>query len=241
MIFADVSSGRSLLATSSPTKLERPGSAAEAAFSIGSAAAVAGRGEGRGPHRDDLLGVLGLHGLDRVAGIDRPLERIGRDHLDDLGHLHHVEQGGDARHHVLEARGRGRDEGVIGRRQRHDQRGQRLGEVVGIGIALGDQHLGDAGELRRRFGRSLGALAATGDQHVNLGTQLGGRGQRLVGGVLEGLVVVFGNQQRGHQRTPASVLSFEISSATSLTLTPPLRPGGSMVLSTSRCGVRSTP
>ena len=34
MIFADVSSGRSLFATSSPTKLERPGSAAAAAFSI---------------------------------------------------------------------------------------------------------------------------------------------------------------------------------------------------------------
>src|ERR1700729_2585812 len=35
------------------------------------AAAVAGRGKGRGAHRDDLLGVLRLHGLDRVAGIDR--------------------------------------------------------------------------------------------------------------------------------------------------------------------------
>ena len=33
MILAEVSSGRSLLATSSPTKLERPGSAAAAAFS----------------------------------------------------------------------------------------------------------------------------------------------------------------------------------------------------------------
>ena len=35
MIFADVSSGRSLFATSSPTKLERPGSAAAVAFSTG--------------------------------------------------------------------------------------------------------------------------------------------------------------------------------------------------------------
>lgn len=33
MIFAEVSSGRSLLATSSPTKLDRAGSAAAAAFS----------------------------------------------------------------------------------------------------------------------------------------------------------------------------------------------------------------
>src|SRR5882762_1772819 len=40
------------------------------------AAADAGGREGRGPHRDDLLGVLGFHGLDRIAGIDRPLEGI---------------------------------------------------------------------------------------------------------------------------------------------------------------------
>src|SRR3979490_3444706 len=39
-------------------------------------AAFTGRGKGRGPHRDDLLGVLRLHGLDRVAGIDRALEGI---------------------------------------------------------------------------------------------------------------------------------------------------------------------
>ncbi len=61
-----------------------------------------------------------------------PLERVGRNHLDDLGHLHHVEKCCDARHHVLEARGRGRDEGVIAGSQCHDQRGQRLGEVVRI-------------------------------------------------------------------------------------------------------------
>src|SRR5262249_31982770 len=67
------------------------------------------------------------------------------------------------------------------------------------------------------------------------------RGQRLVGGILQRRVVMFSNQQRGHQRTPASVLSFATSSATSLTLTPPLRPGGSAVFKTSRCGVRSTP
>src|SRR6187401_633023 len=54
--------------------------------------ALAGRLEGRGAHRDDLLGVLRLHGLDRVAGIDRPVERVGRHHLDDVGDLHHVEQ-----------------------------------------------------------------------------------------------------------------------------------------------------
>src|SRR5665647_3952072 len=76
---------------------------------------------------------------------------------------------------------------------------------------------------------------------MNLGAKRGGGGQRLVGGILQQGVVVFGNQQRGHQITPASFLSFETSSATSLTLTPALRPPGSVVLMISRCGVRSTP
>ena len=241
MILADVSSGRSLLRhlladEAGEARIGRSGGVLDRR-----AAAFAGRRKGRGAHRDDLLGILRLHGLDGVAGIDRPLEGVGGDHLDDLGHLHDVEQRGDARHHVLEARGRGRDERVIGRRQRHDQRSQRLGEVVGVSFALGDQHLLDAGEPGRGLGRRLGALAAAGDQHMHVAAQLGRGGQRLVGGVLQGVVVVFGNQQRRHQSTPASVLSFDTSSATSFTLTPPLRPGGSDVLRISRCGVRSTP
>ena len=182
MILAEVSSGRSLLATSSPTKLERPGSAADGGVLDRSAAAVAGRGEGRGPHRDDLLGVLRLHGLDRVAGIDRPLERIGRNHLDDFGDLHHVEQRRDARHHVLEARGRGRDERVIARRQRHDQRGQRLGEIVRIGRAFGEQHLRDALQVSPRLRPPPLAPSAAGDEHMDRGAEFGSRGQRLVGG-----------------------------------------------------------
>ena len=203
MIFAEVSSGRSLFATSSPTKVDRPGSAADATFSTGAAPSPAARRlEGRGAHRDHLLGVLRLHGLDRVAGIDRPLEGVGRDHLDDLGDLHDVEQGCDARHHVLEARGRGRDDGVIGRRQRHDQRGERLGKIVLVGRAFGDQHLLHAGELGGGFGRGLGALAAAGDQHMHVAAELGRCGQRLVGDVLQGFVVVFGNQQRRHLREP---------------------------------------
>src|SRR6185295_16935791 len=75
MILAEVSSGRSDLESSSPTKLEMPGSAA----------AVRRRLEGRGAHRDDFLFVLRLHGLDCIAGIDRPLERVGRHHLGDVG------------------------------------------------------------------------------------------------------------------------------------------------------------
>src|SRR5215475_6860103 len=77
---------------------------------------------------------------------------------------------------------------------------------------------------------------------MHIGAELFGSRQRLVGDVLQGFVVVFGNQQRRHlQRTPASFFSLDTRSATSLTLTPPLRPGGSDVFSTSRCGETSTP
>src|SRR5438045_802238 len=117
MIFAEVSSGRSLFATSSPTKDERPGSAAAAAFSTGA------------------LPLL------------------------------------------------------------------------------------DASELGGGIGGSLGA-GTTCDQHMHVAAELAGGGQRLVGGVLEVTCFVFGNQQRSHQRTPASVFSLETSSATSFTLTP---------------------
>jgi hypothetical protein len=58
MIFADVSSGRSLFATSSPTKLERPGSAAEAAFSTAALPPSPAAAKVEVRYRDDLLGVL---------------------------------------------------------------------------------------------------------------------------------------------------------------------------------------
>src|SRR5882762_3540528 len=110
-----------------------------------------------------------------------------------------------------------------------------------IGRAFGEQNFCNAFQLRGSFGRGLGAFAAAGDENVDLGAKFGRGRQRLVGGVLQRRMVVFGNQQRGHHKTPASFLSFDTSSATSLTLTPPLRPGGSEVLRISRCAVRSTP
>ena len=55
------------------------------------ATALTSRGECRGPHGDDLLGVLGFHRLDGIAGVDRPLEGVRRNHLDDFRHLHDVQ------------------------------------------------------------------------------------------------------------------------------------------------------
>ncbi len=239
MIFAEVSSGRSDLDSSSPTKPERPGSAAAATGSIGAAeAALAGRLERRGAHGDDPLVFGRAHGLDGVAGIDRPLERVGRHHFDDVGNLHDVEQRRDPRHDVLSGRGRRRHDGFVRRSERHDQRRGRLGQHVLVSGRVREQDLGHAVELRRGLGDRLAVM--TGDQNVHLGAERLGRGQRLGGRVLERVIVVLGEQKRRHQTAPAS-LSFSTSSATLLTLTPALRTGGSAVLITSSRGLMSTP
>ena len=65
------------------------------------------RREGGPAHCDDLDRILRLNRLQRVAGIDRPHEGIGRNDRADVGNLHHVEQCRDPRHQIL-ARGRRR-------------------------------------------------------------------------------------------------------------------------------------
>ena len=170
MILAEVSSGRSLSDSRFSTKVERPGLAAAPTRLDRSRAAFASRLEGGRAHRDHLLGVARLHRLDGVAGIDRPLERVGRDDLDDLGDLHHVEQGGDARHDVLAGGGRRRDDRVVAVGHADDQRGKRFGQPVFQFVGLGQQHLGHACQLGGGVGRGLGALA--GDQHMHVGADL---------------------------------------------------------------------
>src|SRR5262249_56778085 len=99
--------------------------------------------------------------------------------------------------------------------------------------------LGHAGELGGGFRDAAAALAR--DQHMHVATQRLGGGQRLVGRVLERLVVVLGEKERGHQINPISFLSLSTSSPTDFTLTPALRPGGSVVLRISIRGATSTP
>jgi hypothetical protein len=94
MILAAVSSGRSSLAISLPTKL------LQAAGRDGvddldrrrcrrwpPPASKAG-----GAHGDDLDRVAALHGGHRVAGVDRALEGVGVDDLGGVADLRHVEQ-----------------------------------------------------------------------------------------------------------------------------------------------------
>jgi hypothetical protein len=160
--------------------------------------ALAGRLEGRGADGDDLFRILRLHGLDRVAGIDRPLERVWPEHLAHVRHLHHVEQRRHARHDVL-AVGRGRrNDCVIGARERDDQRRERLGKRMLVRRAVGEQHFRHGVELCRGVRDRLGVLA--GDQNVHLAAHRLRGGERLVGRILQRLVVVLGDEERGHRR-----------------------------------------
>ena len=94
MILAAVSSGRSLLAISLPTKLLLPLSAVAAAVSNGGAATGGGCGvKAGGAHGDDLDAVAALHGGNGVAGVDGALEGVGAHDLGDVADLRDVELG----------------------------------------------------------------------------------------------------------------------------------------------------
>ena len=75
-ILAEASSGRSDACTLSSTEAETAGSADRVNGLDRARSLLAGGGEARAADGDDLLRVRRLHRLDRVAGIDRPLERI---------------------------------------------------------------------------------------------------------------------------------------------------------------------
>ena len=123
--------------------------------------------------------------------------------------------------------------------QRHNQCCGRFGKPVAIGVIVGEKNLGHALQ-RRRFGRCRIAAGAC-DQHGHRAKRFH-RSQgfgNLIGCKLAFIHVC--QKKNGHQITPASSLSFAISSATEATLTPALRPTGSTVFRTARRGVTSTP
>ena len=139
--------------------------------------------------------------------------------------------------------GRGRDQRVVGAGERDDQRGERLGEPVLQRVGLREQHLRDAGELRR-LRRDAGAPLA-GDQHMHVAAELCRRGDGLRRRLVQARIVVLGENQASSsifpQNTPASVFSLSSSSATEATFTPACRFGGSRVSTISSRGVVSTP
>ncbi len=245
MILAEVSSGRSFLAISAPTNVALPGSATGVhRLDRGRAAGRRRRIEAGRAHGDDLHRVEALHRGDGVAGVDRPLEGVGRDHLGDVGDLADVELGGDARRDVL-ARGRRREQDVaVAAGEREHLRGDVLGEAVREHLGVGVQHLGDAADRRsrrrrRRPSRSRRSGRATAPPIWRR------RGDGVEGRRANAGVVVLGDDEgldaRPCQITFASVLSLATSVATSATLTPAPRFGGSLTLSVFRCDLTSTP
>ncbi len=236
-----VSSGRSDFDSSARRNSESPaGRGRRHRLDRGRTARRRPRRKGRPAHRDDLDRIPGLHRLERVAGIDRPHEGIGRDDRADVRNLHHVEEGRDPRHQILARGRRRRQEMRIFRGELDQQRRHILGEPVIIGRVVGEQHLSDPGDLRRRLGH--GTAIRAGHQHIDLraGDLLGG-GDRVQGRGLQHPIVVFGDDKSRHQITRASVLSMFTSSSTEPTLRPPWRFAGSSTLRTTRCGVTSMP
>ena len=127
----------------------------------------------------------------------------------------------------------------VGRRQLQQQGGDVLGQPVGIGRVVAQQHLGDAGNLGTRLGRRLGVLS--GHQQMNLTADLAGGGDGVERGRLDRRVVVLGQQQDRHQITFASLRSLSTSSLTLFTFTPDLRLAGSTTFRVLTRGATSTP
>ena len=137
-----------------------------------------------------------LDRLQRIAGVDRPDEGVGRDDFDDVRYRRDIQLGGQTRGEVLSVRGRWGQDGVVAVRQRQHGRFDRLGQHLAQTRALGQQHLAHAGDLGGAVGGGLGALAQDQDVHVGRQAQSGGHG--LVGGVANGRTVVIGDDEDSH-------------------------------------------
>ena len=60
--------------------------------------------EGAGPYGEDVHGIVALHVLQSVAGVDVAHECVGRVHFDHVRECLHVKCGSDARHDALAER-----------------------------------------------------------------------------------------------------------------------------------------
>jgi hypothetical protein len=117
--------------------------------------------------------------------------------------------------------------------------GQAVLEAGGVGV----DHLAHAGDLCGGVGGS--ASVVPGDEHVHVPSTLSGSGDGVQGRALDGGVVVFGNNECGQLSVPqitlASFFSLSTRAATSATLMPAPRLGGSLTFSVLMRGVTSTP
>ena len=110
---------------------------------------------------------------------------------------------------------------------------------MAIRVIIGEQHFGHAGQFGSLSRSSIATRAC--DQHMHFAKRSNSSKGFRHGIRRQSAFVYISNQQNGHQITPASSLSFAISSSTEPTLTPALRPAGSTVFTMFRRGVTSTP
>ena len=158
-------------------------------------AARPGRLERGRAHGDHLDRVPRLHGRERVARVDRPHERVGGLDAGDVGELRDVELRRDPRHHVLAAARRRRHQVRVAplRDHREDLRGEVLGGRLREVRRVDVQHLRDAPDGRGVLRRARRIVPR--DEHVDLPGQLRRGRDRVVGGRLDGRVVVFGEDE----------------------------------------------
>ena len=240
MIRAAVSSGRASCAISAPTKCASfVGVGRGDGFDRRGIAAGLGLRESRAAHGDDLDRVARLHFGDRVTGIDRALERVGRNDGGNIRDLRHIEQRRDARQEVLaEGRRRGQHMAVI-LGETEDERGVVFRGCVFQRRRIGEQHFGDAGQLRGFVG-DRAAIGAD-DQQVDVAADRGCGADDMAGDAFEALIVVLGDNEIRHQMTCASCMSLSTSSSTEPSFLPPWRFCGSLTCRMVRRGAISTP
>lgn len=165
--------------------------------------AAAGRRNGieaGGTNGDDLDRILRLDRGERIARVDRPHESVGRLDRDDLRNLLHVEQGRDARCHVLAVRSGRRKDVRVTLRDRNHERSHVLREEFAQLRRVGVQYFRHALDLCRRLRCSAGIAAR--DENVDFAADLPCRGDRVARRNLEGAVIVLGNNEDRHVRSP---------------------------------------
>src|SRR5690606_23190189 len=186
---------------------------------------------------DDLLGIRCFDGGDGVAGVNWPGKRVFAFNRENVGNLHHVEQGCDARCDVFAGGGRRRQERVMAVHQCDDQRSDIFRKLVGKRSVIRNMHGADTGNLGNLFADT--GTAGADDESMDF-AKLGSGGYNGQRCVFHVCVVMFNKYERFHYMGPTA-LSLAISASTSSTVSPACRTGGSVTLVVVRRGAMSTP
>ncbi len=242
MILALVSSGRSLSDASAPKRScwcrdRQPASTCSTVAEPPSAAAFSNAVVADGDH---LLGVLRLHRGDGVAGVDRTRERVLALDREDVGDLHHVEQGRDARRDIFAGRRGRREEGVVAVHQLGGDRRDRLRQA-------GARAPGSSATWTLATPAIFAAASRDAHRHccpaTSACTSPSLEAAVTVASVasLIGAAVMFDQDQNAHFATPKRLELCRPARRREPTLIPACRLAGSATFSVSSRGATSTP